>query len=573
MARLSGERDDLLQYSHQLLHDTNELLQRSCRQDDQIAVLAEEIDEERQLLASCEADFATAATSASRLAYDMMREDMFDFEGIDVSAAPPDASVIPEDGLPTPGESFAKLLVNIEHVRSVMATYANHPRCLDKRVAETSDVGGDGEVGLEELVRYPPSDLVPGSSLAMERRRWGLVLIPFVVLAFGNNTGVGAAAAKEDMTEGQRRCCQMLGDEGGVPKECMLGHDFACKPLRFTVNLGSGQYDEEREVEAAFQQQLGLRQKEGCSAREWEGRCPPSATMLVAKISGGTGCAAAGCVEVDGVGERAAALVGDGADEDMLRAAVAQEVSWLRSWKGDAELSRRSERFAKGDGADEYMLRAAVAQEVSWLRSWKGDAELSRRSERFAKILDREATAQKALVYARTIPAKAVSALVKMMMDNKAMSMRKDGIIEALGAQLDKVKHDVADTVREVEQKLTTTEEALDSSMAGARAARGEIEQLKSELRETQERSRAMEAALGLCQEQIYKTDKQLGSCAASMHELESRAASLAAAVEAVTGQTPEQDDARTCLEDGAEDGDTPPETTRAPGDAHMAVW
>eukprot|EP00752_Nemacystus_decipiens_P017618 g15789.t1 len=120
-----------------------------------------EMDEERQLLASCEADFATAASSASRLAYDV-RAEMFDVEGIDVSAAPPDASVIPDNGLPTPGESFAKLLVNIEHVRSVMATYANHPRCLDKRVAETSDVGGDGEVGLEELVRYPPSDLVPG---------------------------------------------------------------------------------------------------------------------------------------------------------------------------------------------------------------------------------------------------------------------------------------------------------------------------------------------------------------------------------------------------------------------------
>ncbi|CAN0415342.1 unnamed protein product [Ectocarpus sp. 12 AP-2014] len=49
----------------------------------------------------------------------------------------------------------------------------------------------------------------------------------------------------------------------------------------------------------AFRQQADLRLAPSCSPMEWEKRCPPGATMLLAEKRRG-GCRAAGCVAVDG---------------------------------------------------------------------------------------------------------------------------------------------------------------------------------------------------------------------------------------------------------------------------------
>ncbi|CAB1104086.1 unnamed protein product [Ectocarpus sp. CCAP 1310/34] len=52
----------------------------------------------------------------------------------------------------------------------------------------------------------------------------------------------------------------------------------------------------------AFQQQsglFGLRAAESCPPTEWEDRCPPGATMLLAEKRRG-GCRAAGCIAAGG---------------------------------------------------------------------------------------------------------------------------------------------------------------------------------------------------------------------------------------------------------------------------------
>eukprot|EP00903_Cladosiphon_okamuranus_P021050 g19339.t1 len=84
----------------------------------------------------------------------------------------------------------------------------------------------------------------------------------------------------------------------------------------------TGEIVEDKEVKAAFEQQLELRQSEGCHSWEWERRCPPSATILLASTRAGRGCAAAGCVAVDGVAKAAAVLAGEGADPSIHPASL-----------------------------------------------------------------------------------------------------------------------------------------------------------------------------------------------------------------------------------------------------------
>ena len=74
-----------------------------------------QLDIEREYFASCEADlascgadFATAATKASRLAYNV-HQGTFALEGIDVTRAPPGNSLIQGNLEPSPSQSFTKL--------------------------------------------------------------------------------------------------------------------------------------------------------------------------------------------------------------------------------------------------------------------------------------------------------------------------------------------------------------------------------------------------------------------------------------------------------------------------------
>eukprot|EP00752_Nemacystus_decipiens_P017111 g15327.t1 len=379
---------------------------------------------------------------------------------------------------------------------------------------------------------------IRGRVFAMKRRRWGLVvLVPFAVLAFGSSRAGAAGGAR--MTQAQRECCGNLGDDSGLmPKECLLAHKFPCERFHFEVNLNHGEMakDHEDQVEAAFQKQLGLRQREGCMAREWQGRCSPSASMLLASI-GETGCAAAGCVEVEGVGEGAAVLAGDGADEAMLRAVVAQEVSWLRSYSEKRELSKRRKRLAKEQKLFLQRLELAAATEVGGQRNTEvisrflaeaaSKGFVGEAIDEAKKALARDATAKKAVAYARTIPANMLSALTKMLMTNKALSIEKDRTIEGLTAQLDKVEQDADKTAKELQRKVMGLEESLDSSMASDRAARRKNDELVSSLRETEERSQSVEAALGVCKEELNASNESIRSCSSELGEVVEKSTSL----------------------------------------------
>eukprot|EP00752_Nemacystus_decipiens_P013013 g11512.t1 len=571
MARLTGERDDLQRYSHQLLHDVNELLQRSSCHDDQLAVLEEDANNKGSELSKARVEVKEARAEADAMRGEMtvleIRIEALEKElgecaqasealKIERSSLAKDAGAenatnleVEPEAVSSKGaqtgtgrdEEFSSLEAEEAVVEAATAVHdvdALHQRALgvddlsesvgerstpvafEHPVQERSDQtrGSEDGAGSSRAARGlgekgPAPEVAGLVFFAMKRRRWGLVLIPFAVLAFGSSGAWAAGGAH--MTQAQRECCGNLGDDSGLmPKECLLAHKFPCERFHFEVNLNHGEMakDHEDQVEAAFQKQLGLRQREGCMAREWQGRCSPSASMLLASI-GETGCAAAGCVEVEGVGEGAAVLAGDGADEAMLRAVVAQEVSWLRSYSEKRELSKRRKRLAKEQKLFLQRLELAAATEVGGQRNTEvisrflaeaaSKGFVGEAIDEAKKALARDATAKKAVAYARTIPANMLSALTKMLMTNKAMSIEKDRIIEGLAAQLDKVEQDADKTAKELQRKVMRLEESLDSSMASDRAARRKNDHFLSSLRETQERSQSVEAELGLCKEEL----------------------------------------------------------------------
>eukprot|EP00903_Cladosiphon_okamuranus_P021049 g19338.t1 len=467
------------------------------------------------------------------------------------------------------------------------------------------------------------SHLAECLSLAMKGWPWGLALLPLLVLAFGG-TGAGAARVKQErkqgqqpqqMTQAQRECCSLLGEEGGhVPEKCLLAHEFACEPLRFAVNLDTaGEFDEDKEAKGAFQQQLELRQREGCRSEEWQRRCPPTSTMLLASTSAGRGCAAAGCVAVDGVAEAAAALAGDGADTAILRAVTRQEFRWLRKPTSNRKLRQRHNRFVKEErhflqrlaatlttgGQPDIETISRLVEEAS-SKGFVGKA-IDNANEALAK----HATEQKALAYVRSIPGKALSLLAQIVLDKKAAIKDKNRTIGALVTEVrrlkenaDKATSSFAATKVNLEVRLAeamTREEELavvtekdreidalaaririledDGDKAVSSLASAELQceaRLASEaniheeeLAASEARNRALEY-MGRQQLETKEMEAQLGSCAEYMTDLESKAGRLATSVEAAAGQT--------CPEHENDDHGLPAGTTRATGDAHMGV-
>ncbi|CAN0243725.1 unnamed protein product, partial [Ectocarpus fasciculatus] len=90
----------------------------------------------------------------------------------------------------------------------------------------------------------------------------------------------------------QEACCAAMLMEGPVPASC--GDLVGCPSLGFHPTAADrGTLSPASE---AFRQQTVLRESPSCPRSEWEGRCPPSSTMLLANRLGGS-CIAAGCVQ------------------------------------------------------------------------------------------------------------------------------------------------------------------------------------------------------------------------------------------------------------------------------------
>ncbi|CAN0113471.1 unnamed protein product [Ectocarpus sp. 4 AP-2014] len=161
-----------------------------------------------------------------------------------------------------------------------------------------------------------------------------MLLLLSVLLAFGahGKTINGPAnATPED------KCCAALLvegeagslDAGGVyrlPTPCGGELAVACPKLGFNA---AALHDGSMHMTAgwmAFRQQADLRLAPSCSPMEWEKRCPPGATMLLAEKRRG-GCRAAGCVAVGGE------LNDNNDDNEILRAVTAQQTALLQAAK------------------------------------------------------------------------------------------------------------------------------------------------------------------------------------------------------------------------------------------------
>ncbi|CAN0388723.1 unnamed protein product, partial [Ectocarpus sp. 12 AP-2014] len=143
----------------------------------------------------------------------------------------------------------------------------------------------------------------------------------------------------------------------------------ACPTLGF--NAGALNHDGSTTASwLAFRQQDDLRLAPSCSPMEWERRCPPGATMLLAEKRRG-GCRAAGCLVVGGE-------LNDNNEQDesvILRAVTAQQTALLQAAK--PAMPKTFYQHVAGQqracGKDEKRFRKKLAEAMK--RSPSGDVD------------------------------------------------------------------------------------------------------------------------------------------------------------------------------------------------------
>ncbi|CAM9422785.1 unnamed protein product, partial [Ectocarpus fasciculatus] len=313
-------------------------------------------------------------------------------------------------------------------------------------------------------------------------RPWVLLLVS-VLLIFGAH---GKANTASDATPEDMCCASLLveGDGGSLdafgryrlPTPCGgEPNAVACPKLGFHP---AGQEDDSMTASwLAFQQQVSLRTSPSCSPMEWEKRCPPGATMLLAEKRRG-GCRAAGCVAMGG--ELNDVRNTQEGETEILRVVTAEQVALLQAANPSLPktffmhvvgqqraFSKEKKQFARklakatktSPPSDIELVRALVVE-----ASTKGfrSAEIDEATKAVAKHDDRE----HALASFRSLPRAFVRQVAKASLVVERHSKKQRNEIVAL----QRTNQQILATAASDKERSTRTERDLLAQLDTAKA-------------------------------------------------------------------------------------------------------
>ncbi|CBJ33827.1 expressed unknown protein [Ectocarpus siliculosus] len=230
----------------------------------------------------------------------------------------------------------------------------------------------------------------------------------------------------------------------------------------------------------AFRQQADLRLAPSCPRVEWEKRCPPGATMLLAEKRRG-GCRAAGCVAVGGEPN-------DNKEEqdesEILRAVTAQQTALLQAAKPATPKTFYQhvvgQQRAYGKDEKRFMKKLAKATKsspsgsVDTIRGLVEEAATkgfrSVAIEEAAMVVAKQEQQERVLAFFRSLPGAVVDYVSTTSLDAARRS-------NALKAEIVKLRNTVKDLTRTVHEKeliSTAQASALTAEQAKSKADRNE---------------------------------------------------------------------------------------------------
>ncbi|CAM9289753.1 unnamed protein product [Ectocarpus sp. 12 AP-2014] len=382
-------------------------------------------------------------------------------------------------------------------------------------------------------------------------RAWMLLLLS-VLLAFGAHGQVNgpANATPED------KCCSALlveGEAGSLdafgkyrlPTPCGGEPAVACPKLGF--NAAAMHDDAMTASWLAFQQQSGLRAAESCPPTEWEDRCPPGATMLLAEKRRG-GCRAAGCIAVGGelktslCGFAMLCLTQNNEDDEwkILRAVTAQQTGFLQAAKPTMpktfyqHVAGQQRAYAKASKIDEKRftrklvkaMKSSPPSDIELVRALVDEATTkgfrSAATDEATKAVTKHDDQQSAIAIFRSLPGAFVRQVAKASLVVTRHSNKQRKTILALQLTNHKVLSTAASdngrsarTERDLLAKLdiaedtiasltdTVAEQQLAAAMESERFDQT-LRQLDSELKTSRQAARA---ELEFCERDLAEVD------------------------------------------------------------------